>query len=97
LLAGHLECRDCALLMTNSRTAKGWMQKSNYNEVSKDSLHATVGADAIRHHTSLFMDAEIKDNSQWFARKLNKVADVSWDWHQDDKELTKILHLHFPQ
>jgi hypothetical protein len=83
--------------MTNSTTAKGWMQKS-INEVGKGPLQATVCADASPHHASLFMDVEIKGYSQWFAGKLNNVADaLSWDWHQDNKELTKILCLHFSQ
>ena len=28
---------------------------------------------------------------------MNNVADASWDWHQDDNELTSILRIHFPQ
>jgi hypothetical protein len=44
------------------------------------------------------MDANIKGYSQWFAGKLNNVADaLSWDWHSDDNKLTSILCLHFPQ
>ncbi len=98
LLTGRLERGDCALLMTNSTTAKGWMQKSKFSKVGKAPLQATVCADAACHHACLFMDAKIKGYSQWFAGNLNNVADaLSWDWHQDDKELTKILRLHFPQ
>ena len=82
LLAGRLECGDCALSMTDSTTAEGWMRKSNFNEVSKDPVQATVRADAARHHTRLFMDPEIKGYSQWFAGKPNNVADaLSRDWH----------------
>jgi hypothetical protein len=44
------------------------------------------------------MDAEIKAYSQWFVGKLNNVANtLPRDWHQGNKELTSILHLHFPQ
>jgi len=44
------------------------------------------------------MDADIKGYSQWFAGKSNNVADaLSWDWHQDDAELTSILRFYFPQ
>ena len=96
LLSGHLKCGDCTLLMTDSTTAEGWMRKSNFDKVSEDSVQATVRTDAARHHARLFMDAEIKGYSQWFARKLNNVANtLSWDWHQDGKELTSILHIHF--
>ena len=74
------------------------MRKSNFNEFGKDPAQATVRADAAHHHTRLFMDAEIKGYSQWFAGKLNNVADaLSRDWHQDDEELTSILRIHFPQ
>jgi hypothetical protein len=98
LLANCLKRGDCTLLMTNSTTAKGWMQKSNFNKVGKDPLQATVHADAARHHAPLFTDTGIKIYSQWFAGKLNNVADaLSWDWHHDNKELTKEFRLHFPQ
>jgi hypothetical protein len=50
--------------MTNSKTAKGWMQKSNFNKVGKDLLQAAVRANAAHHHTQLFMDVEIKEYSQ---------------------------------
>jgi hypothetical protein len=86
--------------MTDSTTAEGWMCKSNFNEVSKDPVQATVSTATTRHHAILLMDAEIKGCSQWFAGKLNNVADaLSRDLHQDDNELTSIpiLCLHFPQ
>jgi hypothetical protein len=84
--------------MTDSTTAEGWMQKSNFNKVGDDPIQATVCADAARHHARLFMDANIKGYSQWFAGKLNNVADaLSRDWHQGDAELTSILCLHSPQ
>ncbi len=74
------------------------MQKSNFDESSKDPIQASVHADAARHHANLFMNANIKGYSQWFAGKLNNVANaLSWDWHRDDNELTSILCLHFPQ
>ena len=75
-LAGHLEFGDCALSMTDSTTAEGWMRKSNFNEVGDDSIQATVRADPACHHARLFMDAEIKGFSQWFAGKLNNFADA---------------------
>ena len=33
LLAGRLDRGDCALSMTDSTTAEGWMRKSNFEEV----------------------------------------------------------------
>ena len=74
------------------------MRKSNFDEVGEDPVQASVRADAARQHARLFMDAEIKGYSQWFARKLNNVANtLSWDWHQDNDELISILLIHFPQ
>ena len=32
IINGRLKQEDCALLMTNSTTAKGWMKKSNFDE-----------------------------------------------------------------
>jgi len=84
--------------MTDSTTAEGWMCKSSFNEVGEDPVQATVCADAACHHTRLLMDAELKGYSQWFVGKLNNIADaLSQNWHQEDKELTSILRLHFPQ
>jgi hypothetical protein len=45
--------------MTDSTTAKGWMQKSNFDESSKDPIQASVCADVARHHAKIFMDANI--------------------------------------
>jgi hypothetical protein len=50
LLASHLECKDCALSMTDSTTAEGWMCKSNFEEVGEDPVQATVRADVARQH-----------------------------------------------
>ena len=94
MLAAHLGRGDCALSMTNSMTVEGWMQKSNFNEVGKYPIQATVHADATHHHTHLFMDTEINGYSQRFAGKFNNVADaLSQDWHQDNDKLTSILPL----
>jgi hypothetical protein len=54
--------------MTDSMTAKGWVQKSNFNEVGQDpTTQAKVHADTTRHHARLFTDEEIEGYSQWFA------------------------------
>ncbi len=74
------------------------MQKLNFDESNENPIQASVCTDAARHHAKLFIDANIKGYSQWFAGKLNNVADaLSRDWHHDDNELTSILCLHFPQ
>ncbi len=84
--------------MTDSTTAKGWMQKSNFDKSGEDPIQASVCADAACHHAKLFMGANIKGYSQWFTGKLNNIADaLSRDWHRDDNELISILCLCFPQ
>ena len=50
--------------MTDSTTAEGWMCKSSFNEVGEDPVQAAVCAEAARHHTRLFMNAELKAYSQ---------------------------------
>ena len=42
--------RDCALSITDSTTAEGWMRKLNFNEVGEDNVQSTVRADAASHH-----------------------------------------------
>jgi hypothetical protein len=98
IIAGRLKRGDCALSMTDSTTAEGWMRKSNFDEFGEDPIQASARADAARHHAQLFMDEDIKGYSQWFAGKLNNVADaLSRDWHLSTDELTFLLHRHFPQ
>ncbi len=98
ILAGRLNSGDCALSMTDSTTAEGWMQKSNFDEFGEDPLQASARADTARHHAQLFMDKNIKGYSQWFPGKLNNVADaLSREWHHSTDELTIFLHHHFPQ
>jgi hypothetical protein len=98
LLNCRLKSGDCTLSMTDSTTAEGWMQKLNFDKSGEDPIQASVCADAARHHAKLFMGANIKGYSQWFAGKLNNVLDaLSWYWHRDDNKLTSILCLHFPQ
>jgi hypothetical protein len=89
---------DCTLSMTNSTTTEGWMKKSNLIKPNNDPIQATAHVDAARKYASIFMNADIKGYSQWFAGKSNNVADVlSRDWHCSNKELTFILQHHFPK
>jgi hypothetical protein len=98
ILTGRLNSGDCALSMTDSTTAEGWMQKSNSDEFGEDPVQASACADAACHHAQLFMDENIKGYSQWFPGKLNNVADAhSREWHCSTDELTLFLHHHFPQ
>jgi hypothetical protein len=97
IIYGRLNPGDCALSMTDSTTAEGWMRKSNFSEASVDPIQARVRADAARKYADIFMNADVKGYSQWFAGKGNNVADaLSREWHRTNDELTFLLHHHFP-
>jgi hypothetical protein len=97
LINGRLHKGDCALSMTDSLTAKGWMRKTNVIETGDDAIQAAMRVDTARHYACIFMDGNIKGQSQWFPGKENSIADaLSQDWHHDDKELISILRHHFP-
>ena len=67
IIHGHLTAGDCALSMTDSTTAEGWMRKSNFVEPNEHPVQAKTRVDAVRKYASIFMDADIKGYSQWFA------------------------------
>jgi hypothetical protein len=41
--------------MTDSTTAEGWMQKSNFVEPDNDPVQVMTRVDAARKYTSIFM------------------------------------------
>ncbi len=98
IIEGHLSARDCTLSMTDSTTAEGWMRKSNFVKPDNDPVQATARVNAARKYASIFMNADIKGYSQWFAGKSNNVADaLTRDWHLGDNKLTFTLRSHFPE
>ena len=98
IIQGRLKTGDCALSMTDSTTAEGWMRKSNFVEPNEHPVQAKTRVDAARKYASIFLDADIKGYSQWFEGKKNNVADaLSRDWHLSTDELTFLLHSHFPE
>jgi hypothetical protein len=46
IIAGHLKPRDCVLLMMDSTTAEGWLKKSNFSELGKSPIQASVRIEA---------------------------------------------------
>jgi hypothetical protein len=42
IIGGRLSPGDCALSMTDSTTAKGWMQKSNFKEPDNNPIQAST-------------------------------------------------------
>ncbi len=61
--------------MTNSMTVEGWMMKSNFVKPNDNPIQATACVDAMKKYASIFMNADVKGYSQWFARKSNNVVD----------------------
>ncbi len=91
ILAGRLQSDDCVLLMTDSTTAEGWLRKSNFSELGKSKLQASVRIEAARKQATLFMSLGIKNYSQWFCGELNDVSDSLYrDNDRTNNELIKI-------
>ena len=55
--------------MTDSTTAEGWMQKSNFVEPDDNPIQATIRVNAARKYALIFLQAGVKGYSQWFAGK----------------------------
>jgi hypothetical protein len=70
IIDGRLSPGDCALSMTDSTTAEGWMKKSNFVEPNNDPIQATACVNAVRIYASIFMNTEVKGYSQWFTREI---------------------------
>ena len=81
--------------MMDSSTSAGWLRKSNFQEVigdDMDLLQAQVCIETGQHHATLFLEAGIKEYSQWFLGKENNVVNaLSRDFDSSACELTKIL------
>jgi hypothetical protein len=97
IIGRQLSPGDCALSMTDSTTAKGWMKNSNFSEAGDDPIQASTHVDAARKYVQVFLDADVKGFSQWFVGKRNNVANtLSQEWQRTNKKLTSILRSLFP-
>jgi hypothetical protein len=97
ILANRLQSENCALLMTNSSTAEGWMCKMNFRASDKDQIQMDVRVEAAQKFTLDFTEHGIKSYSQWFPGKENIVADaLSRDDNKTGNELTSILYSFAP-
>ncbi len=97
ILAGCLKSQDCVLLMTDSTTAEGWLNKSNFSKLGKSKIQSLVRIEAAQMQATLFMSLGIKNYSQWFKAGSDEVSDAlscNDDW--DDKELINIFHAFCP-
>ena len=82
--------------MTDSTTSAGWLRKTNFREFTGDDPDPVqaraVRIETARHHATLFLEAGIKEYSQWFPGCENNVADaLSCDFDRSGAELTRIL------
>jgi hypothetical protein len=96
MLADHLKQGDCSLLMMDSSMSAGWLRKTNFREIIKedaDPVQAKVRIEMVQHHPALFLEAGIKEYSQWFPGQENNVAEaLSHDFDCSDDKLFHILH-----
>ena len=95
MLAGRLNRGNCALLMTDSSMSAGWLHKTNFQEIigeDTDAVQATIRIETVHHHTTLFLNAGIKEYSQWFPGQENIVADALLrEFDCSGNELTQII------
>jgi hypothetical protein len=97
IIGGRISPGDCALSMTDSTTAKGWMKKSNFSEAGDNPIQALTCVNAARKYAQVFLDVDVKGYSQWFAGKRNNFADaLSQEWQRTNKNHTSILRSVFP-
>jgi hypothetical protein len=100
MLAGHLKRGDCALSMTDSSTSAGPLRKTNFREFigeNADPVQSRVHINIAHHHATLFLEAGIKEYSQWFPGQKNNVANaLLCDFNCSDDKLTKIIHKSCP-
>jgi hypothetical protein len=76
IIGGRLSPGDCALAMTDSTTAEGWMKKSNFSKAGDDPIQASTCIDTARKYAQVFLDVDVQGFSQWFVGKRNNVADA---------------------
>ena len=82
--------------MTDSSTSAGWLRKTNYREftgVDADPVQASIRIEIAHHHATLFLNAGIKEYSQWFPGRENNVANAfscDFDRSNDKSSVTLV-------
>jgi hypothetical protein len=99
IIEGGLKRGMWALSMGDSTTSSGWLVKSNFTDDKyEDPIETKVRNIVCRHHTTLVIDHEIREYSQWFPGEENLVADsLARDNDRSDEELTRVLKYFCPQ
>ncbi len=97
IINGRLSSVDCALSMTDSMTAEGWMQRLNFSKPGIDPVQARTRVNVARKYVKILMNADVKSYSQWFPGKRNNITDaLSREWQRTNDKLTPILCSLFP-
>jgi hypothetical protein len=69
----------------------------NFNKAGDNPIQASTHVKAARKYAKVFLNADVKGHSQWFAGKKNNVTNsLSQDWHRTNNELTSIFLSLFP-
>lgn len=64
IIGKHLSPGDCVLLMMDSTTAEGWMQKSNFSKPNNDPIQATTHVNTAQKFAPILLKADMKGYSQ---------------------------------
>ena len=75
ILENKTSKEDCILCMGDSTAAMGWLRRSNLRETDEDDKDWEVKQQVARKLANLVLDSGTVLYKQWFAGKLNVVAD----------------------
>lgn len=92
IIDGDIGAEDCALSMSDSTNAIGWVKKSNFMEEGETHHDQTAKLRPVRKLADLAIDNKIKLYSQWFPGALNIIPNLlSRDWYLSDDEIIALL------
>ena len=96
ILRGRLTQGDCFLVMGDSTTAMGWINKSRYREVGETAERHAIRLQIARKLAELVIDNVLTMYSQWFPGKDNVIADcLSRYTHLSDPDRIGLLSSFF--
>jgi hypothetical protein len=85
---------SCLLCQTDSTTAAGWLQKSNFVDKADEVAQLTTA----RHLAHLLIDTKSCLYSEWFPGEFNTVSDsLSRDFHLPIDQLSHLLSTYVPE
>ena len=96
ILRGRLTQGDCFLVMGDSTTAMGWLNKSRYREDGETAERHAIRLHIARKLATLVIDNNLTMYSQWFPGRDNVIADcLSRDTHLADPDRIGLLSSFF--